>query len=107
MPAAGKKQSHAPQHQKHVPQRTCVACRATDAKRALIRLVRTDTGRVDIDRSGKRNGRGAYLCLQPACWDLALKRRMIQRALRVDELHADDQAALLGFVRSLVHNDDL
>ncbi len=107
MPVAGKKQSHLPQHRKHVPQRTCVACRETDAKRALIRLVRTDTGRVDIDPSGKRNGRGAYLCLQPACWDLALKRRMIQRALRIDELHADDRTALLEFMRGLVNSDDL
>jgi predicted RNA-binding protein YlxR (DUF448 family) len=47
---------------KHVPRRTCVACRETDAKRQLIRLVRTPEGTVEVDPTGKRNGRGAYLC---------------------------------------------
>ncbi|MBC8078429.1 MAG: YlxR family protein, partial [Chloroflexales bacterium] len=51
---------------RHVPQRTCVACRRTDAKRGLLRLVREADGRVALDPSGKRNGRGAYLCHSPA-----------------------------------------
>lgn len=106
MPSPEKKQAYPPQPHRHVPQRTCVACRVTDAKRALVRLVRTDAGRVEVDLSGKRNGRGAYLCRQPACWDLALKRRMLQRTLRIQELHADDQAVLLEFMRSLVSRDD-
>lgn len=80
--------------QKHVPQRTCIACRRSDAKRALTRLVRDAEGRVGIDSTGKRNGRGAYLCGDPTCWDLALRRHALERALRVSALHPDDMAAL-------------
>lgn len=86
---------------RHIPQRTCIACRRSDAKRGLIRLVRNTEGRVEIDLSGKRNGRGAYLCHDPACWDAAIKRRSIERALRLDMLHPDDQSALHAFVREL------
>ena len=47
---------------RHIPQRTCVACRQTGAKRQLVRVVRAPDGSVTIDPTGKRSGRGAYLC---------------------------------------------
>ena len=53
--------------------RMCVACREHDAKRALVRIVRTTEGTVEIDPTGRRNGRGAYLCHQPACWERAIR----------------------------------
>ena len=65
---------------KHIPVRTCVACRRTDAKRGLFRLVRDAEGRVTVDPTGKQAGRGAYLCHDPACWEQALKRRGLERA---------------------------
>ncbi|MCX7860200.1 RNase P modulator RnpM [Chloroflexus sp.] len=79
---------------RHVPQRTCIVCRQSDAKRALIRLVRDATGRVAIDSTGKRPGRGAYLCHNPECWTLALRRHAIERALKIVALHPDDRAAI-------------
>jgi len=94
-----KKQKGA--RQKHVPQRTCIACRRSDAKRTLIRLVRDAAGRVSIDPTGKRNGRGAYLCNDPACWDQALRRRALERALRVSALHTEDLATLEAFALTL------
>lgn len=66
---------------KHVPMRTCVVCREKDNKRTLTRVVRTEQG-VLIDPSGKMNGRGAYLCDQPACWDRAVSTDVLSRALR-------------------------
>ena len=69
---------------KHVPYRTCVACRTSRPKRDLIRIVRTPDDRVIVDERGKENGRGAYLCAQRVCWTEALKRRHLSRALRVD-----------------------
>jgi len=99
MGQAANKQSGA--RAKHVPQRTCIACRRTDAKRGLIRLVRTLDGRVEVDSTGKRNGRGAYLCHNPACWDAAIKRRALERALRVDPLTPDNQRDLLSYSRGL------
>jgi uncharacterized protein len=82
---------------RHVPQRTCVACREVDSKRGLTRLVRIGDDRVAIDPSGKRAGRGAYLCRRSSCWELALKRQSLQRALRVAALHPDDSADLARF----------
>lgn len=60
-----KKQGHRP---KHVPQRTCIACRQKRDKRQLTRIVRTPEQHVVVDKSGKQNGRGAYVCDQLACW---------------------------------------
>jgi hypothetical protein len=89
------------QRPKHVPQRTCVACRRSDAKRGLIRVVRDAEGRVAIDTTGRRNGRGAYLCHDPRCWEQALKRRALERALRLETLHPDDRATLLTVAHGL------
>lgn len=86
---------------KHVPQRTCVACRRGDAKRGLIRVVRDADRRVAVDPTGRRNGRGAYLCHDPACWEAALKRRALERALRLESLDPEDRAALLSFAQTL------
>ncbi|GIW00077.1 MAG: hypothetical protein KatS3mg058_1480 [Roseiflexus sp.] len=86
---------------KHVPQRTCVMCRCTHAKRALIRLVRDADGRVHVDPTGKRNGRGAYLCHNSECWNQAIRRGALARALRIDALHPDDSAALEAYARAL------
>jgi predicted RNA-binding protein YlxR (DUF448 family) len=75
--------------QRHVPQRTCVVCRTTADKRSLTRLVRTPEDGVHIDPTGKRNGRGAYLCDQPACWARALETDVLAKALRTTLTDAD------------------
>jgi predicted RNA-binding protein YlxR (DUF448 family) len=69
---------------KHVPQRTCIACREVKAKRDLVRLVRTPEGALVVDETGKRNGRGAYLCRQRTCWEAALRGGQISRALKME-----------------------
>lgn len=86
---------------RHIPQRTCIVCRQNDAKRALVRLVRDATGRVSVDTTGKRAGRGAYVCHDPACWATAVKRHVLERALRIETLHPDDRSALVEFARRL------
>jgi uncharacterized protein len=78
------------------PQRTCVVCRSTTAKRALHRIVRSPSGTIGYDPTGKAPGRGAYLCGQPTCLETALKRRSLQRALKVS-----DTAAVGGAIESL------
>lgn len=69
---------------KHVPQRTCVACREQSAKRTLTRIVRTTEGTVEIDPTGKKNGRGAYLCDRRVCWERGLAKGILARALNVE-----------------------
>ena len=67
---------------KHIPQRTCVACRKVKAKRELIRLVRISNGSVEVDTTGKKAGRGAYLCQTPECWETGLKSGRLEYTLR-------------------------
>ena len=74
---------------KRVPQRTCIACRSTEAKRGLVRVVRTPAGRVELDPTGKANGRGAYVHESRTCWDEALKKDRLGRALKVALAAAD------------------
>ena len=78
-----KKKRRKGPHIKHVPVRMCVSCREREAKRGLTRIVRTPEGTVEIDPTGKRNGRGAYLCDQRECWHRALKSGALSRALNV------------------------
>src|SRR5690242_19807851 len=85
---------------KHVPQRTCVACRQVEGKRGLVRVVRTPEGAVEVDPTGKKNGRGAYLHADPACWDAALQRKALQHALKT-ELSDSDRAGLERFQATL------
>ncbi len=68
---------------KHLPVRTCVACRARDLKRTFVRIVRTPDGTLAIDPTGKRSGRGAYLCRRFSCWERAAQSDVLERALRV------------------------
>lgn len=89
------------QRPKHIPNRMCITCRSTGAKRGLVRIVRTEEGRVAIDNTGKRNGRGAYLCSNQLCWTTALERTSIQSALRLSTLIEEDRATLTSFARTL------
>lgn len=77
---------------KHRPQRSCVICRDKMDKRSLTRLVFVDN-KLSIDKSGKMNGRGAYLCGKANCWDAAATRTVLDTALRRD-LHDDDRSYL-------------
>lgn len=89
-----------PQRRRHVPQRSCIACRRTDSKRALIRIVRTPQQGVQIDPTGKLAGRGAYLCQTRGCWQKALKSSALGRALQTT-LTSDELAALRTFADGL------
>lgn len=65
-----------------VPLRKCVACQEMKPKKELIRVVRTPEEEVLIDLSGKKAGRGAYLCGKVSCFKLAKKSRALDRALK-------------------------
>jgi predicted RNA-binding protein YlxR (DUF448 family) len=86
---------------RHVPQRTCVACRQGNAKRELVRVVRGTDGSVKVDPSGRQSGRGAYLCHTPDCWDAALKRGVLPRALKIEAIPPADLTALASYAEGL------
>lgn len=70
--------------QKKIPQRQCMGCRERKAKKELIRVVRGTDGVVSLDFGGKLNGRGAYICPDPACLKKAQKTKSLERSLEVE-----------------------
>ncbi len=85
---------------KHVPLRTCIACQRKRPKRELVRVVRTPDGTTVIDLKGKQAGRGTYLCPNRGCWEVALQRGALGRALQTS-ITAEEVAALQAFAVSL------
>ena len=74
---------------KKIPLRKCLGCMESFPKKELIRVVRTPEGDVCIDLTGKKSGRGAYICKSEACLKKAVKSKRIQNNLEVslsDEL---------------------
>lgn len=65
---------------KKIPLRQCVGCREHKPKSELIRVVRSPEGEVSLDFKGKKPGRGAYVCPDPACLKRARKSRALERA---------------------------
>ena len=81
---------------RHVPQRTCVACRQVKAKRQLVRLVRVAEGGIAVDASGRETGRGAYLCRLGDCWQQGLREGRLERALQTS-LSQDNREQLIKY----------
>lgn len=83
---------------KKIPMRQCLGCNEHCPKRELIRVVRTPEGEVVADATGKKNGRGAYLCPKAACLRKAQKSRRLERALdcAIPETVYDSIAEALG-----------
>ena len=80
---------------RHVPQRTCVACRRTGDQRTFVRLVRAAGGGVEVDERGRAPGRGAYLCRAVACWERGAKGAL-NGALRTT-IGATDRASIVAY----------
>ena len=62
--------------------RKCVGCGEMKPKKELIRILRTEEEEFVIDTTGKKNGRGAYLCPQTACFEQAVKNRVLERSFK-------------------------
>lgn len=85
---------------KHVPQRTCVACRQVKPARELVRIVRLPGGDIEVDEKGKTPGRGAYLCPNRSCWETASSRKLVEHALKT-KITNEQEENLRQFCRSL------
>lgn len=87
---------------KKIPMRQCVGCRESKAKKELIRIVKAEEGEdgaitVCVDRTGKANGRGAYLCDSRECLQKARKNHALSRAFKInvaDEIYDDVERQL-------------
>lgn len=69
-----------------IPIRTCTGCREAKNKKDLIRVVRDSEGNVSIDATGKKNGRGAYICPSQQCLEKAVKNHGLERTLKITGL---------------------
>ena len=90
---------------KHIPQRTCVACRNVRTKRELIRLVRLSDGSIEVDETGRKAGRGAYLCCDEACWQVGLKNNVLERVLHTS-LSQDNREHLISYRKDRFAGDN-
>ena len=68
---------------KKIPMRMCVGCREMKEKRELIRIVRTPEGEVALDATGKKSGRGAYVCRQAECLRRSIRQKQLERQLEI------------------------
>jgi len=63
---------------KKEPQRTCLGCKESKDKKELIRIVKQNDGKIFIDKTGKANGRGAYICNNIECLEKAIKSKRLE-----------------------------
>ena len=85
--------------QRKIPQRQCVGCRTMKDKKALVRIVKTPEGEICVDATGKKSGRGAYICPDAQCLQKARKSRALERAFETaigEDIYAALQAQIEG-----------
>ena len=68
--------------EKKIPMRKCVACGEMIGKKGAVRIVRTPSGSIVLDETGKMNGRGAYLCRDLNCFSAAKKGKKLERSFK-------------------------
>ena len=68
---------------KNVPQRTCIGCNSQKDKKDLIRIVKNKEGIISIDKTGKEQGRGAYICDNIECLEKAIKTKRLERTFEI------------------------
>ena len=66
--------------QKKIPMRKCTGCNEMKPKKELVRVVKSPEGEISLDLTGKKSGRGAYICRSMACFRTARKARRLERA---------------------------
>lgn len=72
---------------KKIPMRMCVGCREMKPKKELVRVVKSPEGEISVDFTGKKSGRGAYICRSNECFSKAKKARCLEKAFscRIDD----------------------
>ena len=68
---------------KKEPQRTCLGCKESKNKKELIRIVKQNDGKIFIDKTGKANGRGAYICDNSECLEKAIRSKKLEKAFEM------------------------
>ncbi len=83
---------------KKIPERTCIGCNSKKSKKELIRIVKDKEGNIQIDRTGKLPGRGAYICDDVSCLDKAIKSKRLEKAFETkieDKIYEELRGVLI------------
>ena len=83
---------------KSLPRRTCIGCNSKKNKNELIRIVKNKDGNISIDRTGKANGRGAYICDSIECLEKAIKSKRLERTFETkisDEIYENLRGVII------------
>lgn len=68
--------------EKKVPMRKCLGCEEMLGKKGLLRIVRSKEGDISLDLTGKKSGRGAYICKDVSCFEKAVKKKAFERSFK-------------------------
>lgn len=90
--------------ERKTPMRMCVGCREMQPKKSLIRVVRSPEGEVSMDPTGRKAGRGAYVCKNAQCLQKALKQKQLERAFSCT-LGEETHKALMDALAALEETD--
>ena len=83
---------------KKIPQRTCIGCNSQKSKKELIRIVKNKDGIISIDKTGKAEGRGAYICNDIECLEKAIKSKKLERVFELkisDEIYENLRGVII------------
>ena len=84
---------------KHQPQRTCMGCNIKKDKKDLVRIVKNKENEISIDKTGKQEGRGAYICNDIQCLEKVIKSKRLEKALDIkisEEIYENLRGVILG-----------
>lgn len=83
---------------KSIPQRTCIGCNSKKDKKDFIRIVKDNQNNISIDKTGKANGRGAYICDDIQCLEKAIKNKRIEKSFKmnIDEKVYEELRAVMS-----------
>ena len=82
-----------------IPMRQCTGCGVRKEKKELIRIIKTPEDLIEVDFTGKKNGRGAYICNSVECLRTAEKRKSLERSLKVTipaEVYKEREKEMMG-----------
>lgn len=87
---------------KRLPQRTCIGCNTKKDKKDLIRIVKNKNGEINVDPTGKMDGRGTYICKQEECLNKAIKNKRMSRTF---EMEISD--GIYNNIRNFINGGDI
>lgn len=84
---------------KKKPERTCIACNEQKEKQELLRIVKSKDGIIEVDKTGKKNGRGAYICKNEECLEKIIKSKKLERVFEMkieDKIYDDIREVIIS-----------